>query len=214
MVHVNNNANALLSFLVACSILVQTAPLSSSINRVRNSRGRSNGKVSSAIEKAITTTPKVYWGAPSFIRHSPSNNDLFSLSTSTAKSLTSLHMALGGNYLDNIDIDDDDDDDDERHSKESKWGFSFGPTSKVNRNQQGGSNNRRGGGVGTAIRNPPSNNYGIGRDTIQSSPSSPNGGRRGGMPRVFAIKQPQDLLDFVIEDEKLSVGKLFNYMIY
>ena len=210
MVHVNNNANALLSFLVACSILVQTAPLSSSINRVRNSRGRSNGKVSSAIGKAISTTPKLYWGAPSFIRHSPSNNDLFSLSTSTAKSLTSLHMALGGNYLDNIDNDDDDDE----RSKESKWGFSFGPTSKVNRNQQGGSNNSRGGGVGTAIRNPPSNNYGIGRDTRQSSPSSPNGGRRGGMPRVFAIKQPQDLLDFVIEDEKLSVGKLFNYMIY
>ena len=120
MVHVNNNA--LLSFLVACSILVQTAPLSSSINMVRNSRGRSNGKVSSAIGKAISTTPKVYWGAPSFIRHSPSNNDLFSLSTSTTKSSTSLHMALGGNYLDNID---NDDDDDERRSKESKWGFSF-----------------------------------------------------------------------------------------
>ena len=33
--------------------------------------------------------------------------------------------------------------------------------------------------------------------------------QRGGAPKVFSIRQPQNLSDFVIQDVRLSVGKLF-----
>ena len=32
--------------------------------------------------------------------------------------------------------------------------------------------------------------------------------RQGGVPKVFSLSQPQDLLDLVMQDERLSVGKL------
>ncbi|KAL7544012.1 hypothetical protein ACHAXR_013549 [Thalassiosira sp. AJA248-18] len=35
------------------------------------------------------------------------------------------------------------------------------------------------------------------------------GGGGGGVPKVFPIRQPQDLLDFVIQDERLSVVKVY-----
>jgi len=138
--------------------------------------------------------------------------------TSTSRgrqTTTSQHMALGGNYLDNID--NDENDNMQNGSGQGNWGI-FGPPSgnNINRRGQGGttnSNNNRGsgGGVGTAIRPPngtPSNsnrggapsNYDIGGNRRQQS-----GGN--GVPRVVKIRQPQDLLDFVVEDERLSVGK-------
>ena len=119
-------------------------------------------------------------------------------------------MALGGNYLDNID--NDENDNMQNGSGQGNWGI-FGPTSgNNNRRGQGGvaksNNNRSSGGVGTAIRPPnksngnrggaPSN-YGIGGNRRQQSGN--------GVPRVVKIRQPQDLLDFVVEDERLSVGK-------
>ena len=120
-------------------------------------------------------------------------------------------MALGGNYLDNID--NDENDKQNGSGGQGNWGI-FGPPSGNNNSRgQGGTanpNNRGGGGgggVGTAIR-PPNNsnsnrgapsNYGIGGNRRQSAGN--------GVPRVVKIRQPQDLLDFVVEDERLSVGK-------
>jgi len=124
---------------------------------------------------------------------------------------TSQHMALGGNYLDNID--NDENDNKQNSGGQGNWGI-FGPPSGNNNNNnrrgQGGTTNTNnrgsGGGVGTAIR-PPNNsnrrgapsNYGIGGNRRQQSGN--------GVPRVVKIRQPQDLLDFVVEDERLSVGK-------
>ena len=126
-------------------------------------------------------------------------------------------MALGGNYLDNID--NDENDSNQNGGGQGNWGI-FGPQSGNNnkRRGQGGAtnpNNRgSGGGVGTAIRPPNSSNnrgapsnYGIGGNRRQS------GGN--GVPRVVKIRQPQDLLDFVVEDERLSVGKfLLAHLMY
>ena len=138
---------------------------------------------------------------------------VFGTTTSTSSgrpTTTSQHMALGGNYLDNID---NDENDRQNGGGQGNWGI-FGPPSGNNNNRRGqdgttNTNNRGGGGVGTAIR-PPNNsnrggapsNYGIGGNRRQS------GGN--GVPRVVKIRQPQDLLDFVVEDERLSVGKFLN----
>lgn len=136
---------------------------------------------------------------------------VFGTTSSGRPTTTSQHMALGGNYLDNID-NDENDNTQNGGGGQGNWGI-FGPQSgNNNRRGQGGttnSNNRgSGGGVGTAIRPPNSNsnrggapsNYGIGSNRRQQSGSN-------GVPRVVKIRQPQDLLDFVVEDERLSVGK-------
>ena len=61
----------------------------------------------------------------------------------------------------------------------------------------GGENNK--GGV--AVRpNEPNRNYGVG--------GWGNNANNSGGSKIVSIKQPQDLLDFVIEDERLSVGEL------
>lgn len=64
-----------------------------------------------------------------------------------------------------------------------------------------------GGGAGTAVRPP---NQGEGRSYGMGGWG---GNNNAGSPQIVSIKQPQDLLDFVIEDERLSVGKclLFIY---
>ena len=46
------------------------------------------------------------------------------------------------------------------------------------------------------------------RDTQKVPPSQNVAQRRG---KIFSIQQPQDLLDFVIEDERLSVGESSSY---
>ena len=125
-------------------------------------------------------------------------------------------MALGGNYLDNID--NAENDNMQNGSGQGNWGIFGPPSGNNNRRGQGGTtnfNNRGGGGVGTAIR-PPNNsnsnrgapsNYGIGGNRRQQSGN--------GVPRVVKIRQPQDLLDFVVEDERLSVGKfLLAHLMY
>ena len=135
---------------------------------------------------------------------------VFGTTSSGRPTTTSQHMALGGNYLDNID--NDENDSKQNGSGQGNWGI-FGPQSGNNSNRRGqgsttNTNNRGGGGVGTAIR-PPNNsnrggapsNYGIGGNRRQNSGN--------GVPRVVKIRQPQDLLDFVVEDERLSVGKFF-----
>ena len=62
-----------------------------------------------------------------------------------------------------------------------------------------------GGGGGSGIL-PPGNNYGIGRGGRMQTL---NGGESNGIvPRIVSINRPQDLLDFVIQDERLSVGEL------
>ena len=127
-------------------------------------------------------------------------------------------MALGGNYLDNIDNEDNNNNNNNSNNNgNNRWGI-FGPGRGGSASSRGNNDNnqgRGGGGVGTAIRPPtPNSNYGIGanRRQQQQQPSSSNGGGgngngNGGVPRVFSIRQPQDLLDFVVEDERLSVGK-------
>lgn len=68
-------------------------------------------------------------------------------------------------------------------------------------NYGGENNNNKGGGV--AVRpNEPNRSYGVGG-------WGNNGNNGGGSSKIVSIKQPQDLLDFVIEDERLSVGESF-----
>lgn len=57
--------------------------------------------------------------------------------------------------------------------------------------------NKNGGGTGTAA--PVRPNYGMGGGASWNN--------NAGGSKIISIKQPQDLLDFVIEDERLSVGE-------
>jgi len=115
----------------------------------------------------------------------------------------------------------------------NRWGSLFGQPlsssvkSTVNRGTGGGEGGGGRGGIRTAIRpappnnspggmhtnnninvnsndqSAPGNNYGIGR-RIQKN----GAGKVNGIPKIVPINRPQDLLDFVIQDERLSVGEL------
>ena len=198
--HHTSRMTTLTVFLVACSILI--IPTGSLISQSFRSHG--------SIINNIATKP-------SFIA-SPHQ------CPSTTKT-TLLHMALGGNYLDNIDNEDNNNNNNNNSNNNNgnnRWGI-FGPGRGGSASSRGNNDNnqgRGGGGVGTAIRpQAPNSNYGIGgnRRQQQQQPSSNGGGGggngngNGGVPRVFSIRQPQDLLDFVVEDERLSVGKSLLY---
>jgi len=121
-----------------------------------------------------------------------------------------------------------------RRGDTNRWGSLFGQpasSAKSKTNRAAGVNGGGGGGGGmggmrTAIRpsppnnspggmisnnnninnnasSPPSNNYGIGRRMQKN-------GEVDGIPRIVSINRPQDLLDFVIQDERLSVGELID----
>jgi len=93
---------------------------------------------------------------------------------------------MGRNYLDSI------------NDEEDRRNFRNDRASSGQGNNSGYFNYS--GGAGTAIRpnarEGQQKSYGVGR-------WSNNG---GGTPKIVGITQPQDLLDFVIEDERLSVG--------
>eukprot|EP00970_Alexandrium_tamarense_P010507 scaffold2154_cov169-Alexandrium_tamarense.AAC.4 len=110
----------------------------------------------------------------------------------------------------------------------NRWNFGFGRNSNGSgggsaaqnsiAGRQGGG---RGGGGGAAIRPPTSmnsatNSYGRGgggpkpwgpQSQQQQQGGHGGGGNNGAGQKIVPIKQPQDLLDFVIEDERLSVGE-------
>ena len=105
------------------------------------------------------------------------------------RTLSRLQMAWGNNYLESfgrrreVNNDNNDDSSDDNSNTEG-GGF-------ANSWNGGG----RGGGTRTAIRPP-------------SLTSRNNNINQGGIvPLVVSINQPQDLLDFVIRDERLSVGE-------
>jgi len=134
-------------------------------------------------------------------------------------------MALGGNYLNDIDNNENDSppggSDANTNNSNDRWGFFGGGRSSNAKprgsNRDGGMNgggntNGNTNGNGNAIRPSPPNNgapnsnnqdYNIGGNRGQQQQ------RRGGVPKVFSIRQPQDLLDFVIQDERLSVVKVY-----
>jgi hypothetical protein len=106
------------------------------------------------------------------------------------RTLSRLQMALGNNYLESFgrrreENNDNNNDSSDDNSNTEGGGFANG--------WNGGG---RGGGTRTAIR-PPS---------LTSRNSNINHGG-GIVPLVVSINQPQDLLDFVIRDERLSVGE-------
>lgn len=107
----------------------------------------------------------------------------------------------------------------------NRWGSLFGQPSSSAKSTTNRAGINGGGGMGgmrTAIRpsppnnspggmisnnninnnnaSPPSNNYGIGRRMQKN-------GEVDGIPRIVSINRPQDLLDFVVQDERLSVGE-------
>ena len=129
-------------------------------------------------------------------------------------------MALGGNYLENMarrGSDDggggggggDNESDGGGNGGNGGWGGFFGAP------RVGGAMGGVGRGARTAVRPAPGGDA----PTMSSSSERGNygigggGGRGGGnggggvAPRVVSIRQPQDLLDFVIQDERLSVGE-------
>eukprot|EP00804_Cyclotella_cryptica_P018767 CCRYP_007249-RA/>CCRYP_007249-RA protein AED:0.25 eAED:0.25 QI:211/0.85/0.87/1/1/1/8/367/1439 len=99
-------------------------------------------------------------------------------------------FSLGRNYLDTIDNNNSNDDNNSRNSNNgnnNRWNFGS--------KQQG---------VGTAVVRSEANQkqYGIGGGNSW-------GKQQQGRAKIVPIKQPQDLLDFVIEDERLSVVKVY-----
>lgn len=117
-----------------------------------------------------------------------------------SSSSTALAMALGGSYLEDMGPPEGGD----------RWGI-FGGGRKAGArgtNRDGGSTTGFGGGTDRRAAtggDDASKSFGIGGNRRGG------GGRGGGggNPRVFPIRQPQDLLDFVIRDERLSVGESF-----
>lgn len=103
--------------------------------------------------------------------------------TITSFRSTSRLYNLNRNYLDSI------------NEEEERRNFRNDRASNGQGNNSGYFN-YGGGGAGTAVR--PSGReggYGVG-----------GWNSNAGVPKIVSIKQPQDLLDFVIEDERLSVG--------
>lgn len=70
-----------------------------------------------------------------------------------------------------------------------------------------------GGGAGTAVRPPPGGSA-MGQGQGKGYGMGGWGGNNAGTPQIVSIKQPQDLLDFVIEDERLSVGELHDLLVH
>lgn len=122
-------------------------------------------------------------------------------------------MALGGNYLDDIDGNENNKSSNFRNAN-NPWGGFFGGGGQRNGDDEGG-------GGGGARGNPQDGGRtAVGSSSRTTPNGAPNGGgnnwnnnnngrqQRQGVPKVFAIRQPQDLLDYVIQDERLSVGEL------
>jgi len=232
------------SLFLACTI-VPSASLSYSSNLV----GSRSSNAAVSIGAAIVT-PKLQRGAlqGGGQRSIPTRNFFAPHHCHRAPPLstaatTSLHMALGGNYLENMDNDEENPpggapgsnengNDFRDNNGDNRWGF-FG-NSNNNNNRASRGNNRDGGsngaggrgttGTGTAIRPSPPPNNGTpnvasnARTNNNAAPISKNYGIGGGsnrrqqpqgVPRVLSIRQPQDLLDFVIQDERLSVVKVY-----
>jgi hypothetical protein len=122
--------------------------------------------------------PKSITWPSSHITHIKSRN----VNRRTINSPSQLHN-LGRNYLDSI-----------NEEENNRRNFRNDRASGGQGNNSGYFN--YGGGAGTAIR-PEGRNYGPGG---WNQPS-------GAPPKIVSIKQPQDLLDFVIQDERLSVGE-------
>jgi hypothetical protein len=101
---------------------------------------------------------------------------------------------LGRNYLDTIN---EDESNQNRNSGTSgnRWSYGYG---------QG---NKAASGAGTAIRPP---QQGTSRQGDRGFGIGGGGNAQQGTAKIVPIKQPQDLLDFVIEDERLSVGTCKN----
>jgi hypothetical protein len=116
-------------------------------------------------------------------------------------------MALGNNYLESFGRrrkeDDNENDNNDFYAENNNSGGGFANSW----NPGGGRGTSR-----TAVRPPSSltsrNNGNFNNNNI-------NNGRGGGgiVPLVVSINQPQDLLDFVIRDERLSVGEFPDCMI-
>lgn len=116
----------------------------------------------------------------------------------TATPSSRLKMALGNNYLESFGRrrkEDDNENDNEFYAENNNSGGGF-----ANSWNPGG-----GGTTRTAVRPPSSLTS---RNNGNFNNNNNNGGG-GIVPLVVSINQPQDLLDFVIRDERLSVGEYY-----
>lgn len=142
-------------------------------------------------------------------------------------------QALGGNYLEDIDNSDENGGgnnqrwgtDNVNSAGRGMSGLSGLAGRGGDYNNGGGNGGRGGGGAGTAIRPPTNTNTNANANTNNNNGVSQprtSYGPGGGVPKrwgpqnnqqmqlrnkVVPIRQPQELLDFVIQDERLSVSK-------
>ncbi|KAL9181747.1 hypothetical protein ACHAXT_012090 [Thalassiosira profunda] len=198
-------SSVMFALTLACALIVPALPLTSP-PRPGSKEGAAR---SSVIAPAGAALPRLHRGLnqPSKIYNDASSTS--GVHRGGGAPQTALQMALGGNYLDDIDDQKDGDTTNFREGND-RWGI-FGGRSDNNNSAARRGNNRdggsaRGGGAGTAIRPSTPNGSGPGNGY---RPGGNGGMEPRGVPRVLSIRQPQDLLDFVIEDERLSVVKVY-----